>query len=146
MPRLGPADRGKNDLDIGTTVEKGDAEVPFSWKRRYDTTDSKDDYLATALAQEAKPKLRRRQASILNSEGMFGSKPIGAAEHDASVRPRKRRLSESALRLGSTTPMKGVTAGASPKTMPMPQANKRSKTENANSLSSSVIGACSVRP
>jgi hypothetical protein len=57
--------------------------------------------IASAAAQEAEAKLRRLQASILNSEGLFGSRSIVAAELDAPAHPRKRRL--RALRLGSTT-------------------------------------------
>ncbi len=67
---------------------------------------------------------------------MFGSKSIVPAEQEASVHPRKRRLSDGALGLGSTTPMKGVTVNASPTTVP--RANKRSKIEKVKSLSPST--------
>jgi hypothetical protein len=129
--------RGKDDVDINTTLTTCYAENPFFWKRRYDTAASKDKTLATAAAKDTEAKLRRFKTSVQNSEGMFGSKPIVAAELGGSVQPRKRRLSEGALGLGSSTPIKGATADASPKAIP--RANKRSKTKTAKSLSPLVV-------
>jgi centromeric protein E len=91
---------------------------------------------AGAAAHEAEDKLRRLQASILNSDGLFGGGSMDALENAAAANPQKRRLSEGALGLGSATPMKGVTDAASPKTVP--RANKRSKMETAKSLSPST--------
>jgi hypothetical protein len=82
------------------------------------------------------PSPPQQSPQLLNSEGMVGSQSIIAAELDAPAHSRKRRLSEGALGLDFTTLMKGVTVGASPKTMP--RANKRSKIEKLKSLSPST--------
>jgi hypothetical protein len=88
-----------------------------------------------AAAQEAETKLRRLQASILNSEGMFGSGSADAAKDDAAAKPRKRRLSDGALGLSSTTPMKGGTVGSTSSPKTVPRAAKRGKMETTKTIS-----------
>jgi hypothetical protein len=90
---------------------------------------------AGVAAQAAEEKLLRLQSFILNSKKLVCSGSTDAAESVSAVAPRKRRLSESALGLGSTTPMKGVAVDSCPNTVP--RANKRRKMETAKSLSPS---------
>jgi hypothetical protein len=92
---------------------------------------------AGTAAIEAEDRLRRLQASILNSSAFLGE---GSLDRKVAAvnqkKGRKRRLSEGDLILGETTPSKGIGVASSPKTLPRP--TKQLRLEKVKSLSSSA--------
>lgn len=74
---------------------------------------------AGSVARQAEEKLKRLQASILNSEFAFKSDADGNVKTDGQR--RQRRMSEGHLLLGHATPTEMMHKATSPKTLPRPR-------------------------